>query len=243
MTEKSPIQVVCHRGANEYAPENTYASAEKCIEWGVDYIEVDVNTSRDRVLHVFHGPDLSRTTNATGNIYDYTAAELGALDAGSWFHSDFYDQRIPQLEEFLIWLNHRVCLFFDVKWARLDDLIDLVYRLGYDKECFFWFGRDKHAREFRLLDDSLPLKINVSSPEDVLFACEEYAAKLVEVRLPNMSQELKDICAYKGVRLMIMHTENDTDAFRQILKWDVDLVNLDHGDAFLELAKEYYSIN
>lgn len=31
------VEVVCHRGANEHCPENTYAAARKCIEWGVAY--------------------------------------------------------------------------------------------------------------------------------------------------------------------------------------------------------------
>lgn len=239
MNDKAHVEIVCHRGANQYAPENTYASAEKCIQWGVDYIEVDVNTSSDGVLHLFHGPDLSRTTNGTGNIYDYSSTELGKLDAGSWFHADFREQKIPQLEEFLIWLDHRARLFFDVKWARLDQLIDMVYRLGYDQECFFWFGREKFARDFRLLNKDLLLKVNVSSPEEVAVACDDLAANIIEVRLPQMSKEMKAACSRQAVKLMIMHTENDTEAFRQILDWDVDLVNLDHGDVFLKLAERY----
>ena len=28
------VEIVCHRGANEYAPENTIASAQVCVDWG-----------------------------------------------------------------------------------------------------------------------------------------------------------------------------------------------------------------
>lgn len=31
------VEIVCHRGANHYAPENTYAAAQVCIDWGMDY--------------------------------------------------------------------------------------------------------------------------------------------------------------------------------------------------------------
>jgi glycerophosphoryl diester phosphodiesterase len=38
------VEIVCHKGANELRPENTKAAAQLCIEWGVDWVEVDVNT-------------------------------------------------------------------------------------------------------------------------------------------------------------------------------------------------------
>ena len=41
------VQIVCHKGANRQRPENTFASAQLCVDWGVDYVEVDVNTSAD----------------------------------------------------------------------------------------------------------------------------------------------------------------------------------------------------
>ena len=38
------VAVVCHKGANELRPENTVAAAQLCIDWGVEWVEVDVNT-------------------------------------------------------------------------------------------------------------------------------------------------------------------------------------------------------
>jgi len=43
------LEVVVHRGANREAPENTLAAARRCVELGVDYVEVDVRLSRDGV--------------------------------------------------------------------------------------------------------------------------------------------------------------------------------------------------
>ena len=94
------IKIVCHRGANQYAPENTVASARLCIDWAMDYLEIDVSTSKDGVLYVFHGPELEKTTNGTGLIFDHTAAELDRLDAGRWFSPKFAGEHIPRLEPF-----------------------------------------------------------------------------------------------------------------------------------------------
>lgn len=96
----SPLKIG-HRGASGYCPENTMASYHKAIEMGVDVLEVDIHLSKDGVLVVHHDPTLERTTNGKGNLKDYTAAELLKLDAGSWFHPDFKNERIPLLSEVL----------------------------------------------------------------------------------------------------------------------------------------------
>ena len=237
-----PIKIVCHRGANEYAPENTYASARMCIDWGMDYVEVDVNTSKDGVLYLFHGPDVSRTTNGTGLITEMTADEVDRLDAGSWFDPKFVGERIPRLEPFLRWIKGKAKLFFDVKGdTDLDQLIRLVYDTGFEHDCFFWFDTKAATVKFRELTQELPLKINVKSAEDIPVVAEQYHADIVEVGLENMSQELLDACRHYGIKVMIMHGRKDPDGFRQILEWGVDLVNLDHGDVFARVAKDFYA--
>ncbi|NJN82104.1 MAG: hypothetical protein HC802_07375 [Caldilineaceae bacterium] len=89
-TEPRQIEIVCHKGANEYAPENTYAAAQLCIDWGMDFVEIDVNRSHDGMHYILHGPELDATTNGRGRIDAMLAAEIDQLDAGSWF-----DPRLP----------------------------------------------------------------------------------------------------------------------------------------------------
>ena len=240
MTAKS-TEIVCHRGANQYAPENTYASASLCIDWGVEWLEIDVNTSRDGIMYVFHGPDLSRTTGATGKIYEWDSHDLDSLDCGSWFDPRFHQQRIPRLTSFLEWIDGRIKIFFDVKYADLPGLVDLVYSLQMQEDCFFWFGREKFVRAFREVTPDLPLKINVSTPAEVVAARRDYNASIVELSLDNMSEDIAAACRDSGIRTMIMHPRNDPGGFQQILSWGVDMANVDHGDVFLRCRREYLS--
>lgn len=233
------IQIVCHKGANEYAPENTYAAAQLCIDWGMDYVEIDVNTSKDGVLYLFHGPQLEETTNGVGYFSDLTAAEIDQLDAGSWFDPRFAGERVPRLEEFLRWIKGKAKVFLDVKAADLSRLIALIYEIGLEDDCFFWFGKDEDALRFRQLDRRLALKMNVASVEDVIQAHERYHANIVEVSLQDMSQALVDECRRRGLQIMIYHRQKDPVGFRQILDWGVDMVNLNHGDLFARIAAEY----
>ena len=175
-------------------PENTYASASRCIEWGMDVLEVDVNMSADGELVLFHGPDLERTTNGAGRINTTPDHQLRELDAGTWFATEFQDERIPRLDEFLDWVDHRIDLYFDVKRADLGRFAELIHTAGYAESCFAWFGNPEKARQFHELAPELPLKINVSQPQDVWQAKAEFGAGLVETSLQHATPELIAAC-------------------------------------------------
>jgi len=232
------VEVVCHRGANEYAPENTRAAAELCIEWGVAYVEIDVRTSKDGVLYILHDPSVNRTTNGQGLLQQLTSSEIDQLDAGSWFDKKFAGEKVPRLEPYLRAIKGRIKVYFDVKQADLKQLIDLVYDVGLEKDCFFWFDRPERALQFRELDKQLPLKVNVRKVADVQEAAERYRANIVETSLANMTDELVEACRARDLRIMILQTKKDPAAFRQIVERKADLVNLDHGDLFLKVERE-----
>ncbi|WP_149550982.1 glycerophosphodiester phosphodiesterase [Streptomyces marokkonensis] len=104
--------IVAHRGASAYAPENTLAAVDKAAALGVDWVENDVQRTKDGELVVLHDDSLQRTTDveevfpdrAPWKVRDFTAAEIARLDAGSWFDPAYAGTRVPTLEQFV----HRV---------------------------------------------------------------------------------------------------------------------------------------
>lgn len=232
------IEIVCHRGANEHAPENTYAAAQLCIDWGIDYVEIDVRTSKDGVMYILHDLSVNRTTNGSGLLRSLTSEQVDRLDAGSWFDEKFAGERVPRLKPYLRWIKGKAKVYFDVKDADLKELIDLVYEVGLENDCFFWFGNPKMVEEFRRLDQQLSLKVNASSPAEVAEAHERYGANIIEVGLDRMSEELREACRARGIKLMIYHPQKDAEAFRRVIEWDVDMINLNHGDLFQQVQRE-----
>jgi Glycerophosphoryl diester phosphodiesterase family len=232
------IEIVCHKGANEYAPENTYAAAQRCVDWGVDYVEIDVRTSKDGVFYLLHDPTVERTTNGFGAIAELSAAEIDRLDAGSWFHPHFADQRVPRLEEFLRWIKGKAKVFLDVKAADPQALIDLVERVGMAEATFFWSGSNLWAQELRALAPHFALKINVRTVEDLLHAHTFFQANIVEVSLEDMRPALQSACQSHGIKLMIYHQQKDPIAFRAVLDWGAEMINLNHADAFMDVLRD-----
>ena len=231
-------EIVCHRGANELAPENTYASSQICLDWGVDYVEIDVSTSADGELYVIHGPDLERTTNGTGRIDRQTSDAIDKLDAGSWFDPKFADQRVPRVDAFLAWIKGKAKVYFDVKAADHQTLIDLVHKHGYEEDSFFWSGSDDWALGLKERAPHLPIKINVNSLEMLIERHEKFNMDIIEISLNRVTDAVLREARSRQVNVMVYHQQNDPDAFRRIIDWGVEMVNLNHADSFLKVLRE-----
>lgn len=96
-----PPLKIGHRGAAGYCPENTFASFNKALELGVDFLEIDLQMTKDGELIIIHDPTVNRTTNGKGKVKDLTLKEIHQLDAGSWFHPRFSGEKVPIFSEFL----------------------------------------------------------------------------------------------------------------------------------------------
>ncbi|MGG1680168.1 glycerophosphodiester phosphodiesterase [Neobacillus sp. NRS-1170] len=98
---------VAHRGASGHAPEHTLLSYELGQQMKGDYIEVDLQMTKDGELIAMHDETLDRTTNGTGLVKNYTLKEIKQLDTGSWFNEtypqyakdEYVGLKVPTLEE------------------------------------------------------------------------------------------------------------------------------------------------
>jgi glycerophosphoryl diester phosphodiesterase len=92
--------VIAHRGASFNAPEETIPSYTLARELGADYLEMDIQRTKDGVLIALHDDTLERTTNIA-EVYpnrvkdplsSFTLEEIKRLDAGSWFNKAHPDR-------------------------------------------------------------------------------------------------------------------------------------------------------
>src|SRR5438132_11021304 len=104
--------VIAHRGASGNVEENTMAAFKQAVALGANFIETDLQLSRDAHFVAIHDATVNRTTNGKGTVHDLTLAELRQLDAGSWFGSEFAGERIPTLEEILQFSKKNDVVFY-----------------------------------------------------------------------------------------------------------------------------------
>ena len=234
-------EIAAHRGANHLAPENTYAAAKAAIELGVDFVEIDVRKSRDGIHFIIHDMRVNRTTNGSGFVSEMTASQLQKLDAGSWFKdSTFTNEKIPELYEYLKWINGKAKVYFDVKSANWDTLYAYVKEFNMQEDCFFNFFSAKKARKLKEQYPELHIKVNSysSNPEDLRKKIQKYNASIIEIRPEHLNEELLKAADEEGVRIMVYARDNDEKEYRKILEFAPPLVNLDRPSVFVKVRQQ-----
>jgi glycerophosphoryl diester phosphodiesterase len=118
----TPFFVIAHRGASGEAPENTISAIRLAIEGGAAMIEIDVQTTLDKELVVFHDKVLGRTTNGHGHIRQISLKDLSTLDAGSWFDERYAGEVVPRLDDVLDLIKGQCYVNIELKpLSELDD--------------------------------------------------------------------------------------------------------------------------
>lgn len=117
--ERKQVDNVAHRGATGYAPENTIASFDLAVDMKADYIEIDVQRSKDGELVLIHDTTVDRTTDGTGKVGDFTFEQLRDLDAGSWKGEAFAGEQIPTFEEILDRYHGKMGILIELKAPEL----------------------------------------------------------------------------------------------------------------------------
>ncbi len=94
------VEVTAHRGYSELYPENTMIAFEEALKAGADWIELDVQESKDDKLVVLHNPSFWDTARNRNYIWNLTYDEIKKINVGQYMQKEAY---APTLEEVIIW--------------------------------------------------------------------------------------------------------------------------------------------
>ncbi len=188
--EAIPI-LIAHRGASAYAPEHSIEAYELGIEQGADYLEPDLQLTRDGVLIALHDLTLERTTNVReifptrsrkeevdGELVDvwlasdFTLDEIRQLDAGSWFGDAFAGTKILTLSEVIAAARGRVGLFIETKAP------EVYGDLGFDMEELLLAELARHELDQPGADPDTPIVIQSFSAASLRLLRYEHGTQL-----------------------------------------------------------------
>lgn len=151
--------IIAHRGASGIAPENTLAAFEKALEIGVDRIEMDLRQTIDGEVIVLHDKTIRRTTNGWGSARKLSLKKVRRYSAGSWFHHQFSDERVPTFREVLELVNGRTTLLLEIKDGSPyhhgieKNTIQLIKEYNAHDWCIVQSFNDRVLKNFRSLPD------------------------------------------------------------------------------------------
>ncbi|SDZ25025.1 glycerophosphoryl diester phosphodiesterase [Evansella caseinilytica] len=253
---------VAHRGASGHAPEHTIASYELGIAMKADYIEIDLQMTKDDVLVAMHDQAVNRTTNGSGYVRDYMLEELKKLDAGSWFNASFPEKakpeyaglQVPTLEEIFQRFGRSTNYYIETKSPAAypgmeEKLLELMekYHLtgenGRSGKVIIQSFHPESLLKIHELQPDIPLVQLISRPElgkkanEQLEQIKQYAIGVG----PNFSNINKEyVQTVRGHGLLIHpYTVNTEEAMKTALSWGVTGLFTDYPDVFHKVMKKH----
>ncbi|MBX3276877.1 MAG: glycerophosphodiester phosphodiesterase [Acidobacteria bacterium] len=232
--QKNRKILVAHRGASSYAPEHTLAAYRLALSQGADYVEQDLQISKDGVLVCLHDLTLERTTDvervfpdrarteSNGRrrwyVSDFTLEELKRLDAGAWFDEKFRGERIPTFQEALDVVRGRAGIYPETKGP------EVYGSRGFDMERLVLEFLKKNKLDRPGADPRTPVIIQSFSAESLKKMAFELKTRLPLVFLINSdpggkwltAAGLKDIKKFAaGIGPAKNLIENDPDLVKR----------------------------
>lgn len=243
--------IIGHRGACGYAPENTLSSIQSAADMGCEWVELDVKLTSDDVPIIFHDDNLLRTTGHDGLVKETPYSVIKELDAGSWFGDSFVGEQIPTLEEAVelmvslglgFNLEIKPCEGRDVETTQI--VLDYMSRIWDDHDKIIVSSFSPLALETAadMLDGDWAIGYLMDEvPENWKDIASHLNAKTININgnRDDLKREFIEEIIDEGYGILAYTINNPINA-RELIQWGVDGVFTDEPDV---IRDELYSMN
>lgn len=230
-------EVTAHRGASLDYPENTMSAFKGAKRLGADWIELDVQQTKDGEIIVIHDSNFKRTTGVDKNIWELTYPEVRELDAGLFFDEAFRGERIPLLSEVVAFAkSNHIKLNIELKPSGHETdfekkVIDIIRDFRFENDCVITSQIYRVLENVKAYDSSVKTVYVMSLAYGEitrLTAADSFsieASSVSEALISRIHQEGKELYAW---------TVNTEESIRRMMEMNVDNIITDN----ISLARE-----
>ncbi|SDX19122.1 glycerophosphodiester phosphodiesterase family protein [Paenibacillus sp. CF384] len=237
---------VAHRGASGLAPENTMAAFREALSFPfVQWIELDVQLSKDGIPVVIHDDSLRRTARVAGRVHEFTAEQLGKMDAGSWFDKSFAGEGIPTLQQVADATIGRCRLNVELKTygnrypGMEKKVVELLYKNGLQHDAVITSFDREALRTVRELTKEVRTGLILdASPWTLTMDLERLGANFLSVGYTRVTDQL--LASMRAARVDVMAwTVNDAPMMKRLAALDSALmICTNYPDRFAQAKNE-----
>lgn len=231
------MEITAHRGASVLYPENTMAAFEGAWKMGADWIELDVQQSKDGEIIVIHDTNFKRTAGIDANTWELTSEEIADLEAGSFFSPDYAGEPVPFLSEVAAFSKERgIKLNIELKPTGHETdfekgVIDIIREAGIEDSCVIT------SQAYEVLENVKAYDKEISTVYVMSLAYGDItqltAADHFSVEASNATESLISRVHGAGKKLFVW-TVNTKESITKMAERNVDNIITDN----IELAKQ-----
>jgi glycerophosphoryl diester phosphodiesterase len=234
---KHAFIVISHRASHLKFPENTLVAIEDGIRAGVDYVELDLRTTKDGYLVLSHDASIDRMTDGKGDVKDLTLADIKKLRVTSPDPADKKVYRIPEFKDVLSCCKDRMNIYLDFKDADPEETYRQIQAAGMEKQVVVYLNKTSQYRPWRKVAPAMPLMTGV--PESIKTP-EQLDVLLGQVQI-EVVDNLRDsamlaVARRNGVAvwLDVQSSDEGPVSWSQALRRNIQGVQTDHPDCISE---------
>lgn len=191
---KHAFIIIAHRGNHEKAPENTIAAFENAIQIGVDYVEIDLRTSKDSQLVVMHDATLDRMTDSKGLVSQCSFDSLKKIKVYNKEHPDFGFHSIPLFEDVLVICKSKINIYLDFKNASVQQAYQLLVKHQMEKHVVVYINSITQLFEWNKIAPQIPLILslpkNVQNKESLEKFTAQYDFDILDGNFEQYNSEM-----------------------------------------------------
>lgn len=258
--------IFAHRGASLLFPENTEFAFEKSFEMGTDAFETDVRLTKDGYVITHHNEDIDETSDACGNVIDFTYEQIKKFNFGCKFkdlngnfpylekQEKMYPMRVDHLFEKF---KDKVIYSIDIKDSgktgkKVSDILyEFVKKYKLQKNVIFASFHDEITDYLREISNG-DIIISGSKNKTKWIVYSSFLG--IDAFLNYKTNGLQIPTSYKALNLsskyliyklhkhkMFCHywTINTKKEMKDLIYKKVDAITTDRLDLILDLKKEY----
>ena len=234
---KNGFIVIAHRGSHLEKPENSIASIEDAIRLGVDYVELDLRTTKDGHLVLLHNETIDANTDRKGRIQDLTLEEVQALKLNA---KDGQLHRLPSFKEALKACKNRINIYLDFKQADVLKAYEEIKATGMEKQVLVYVNKAEQYQSWRAIAPQMPLMSRL--PREIKTK-EELNAFLDKMPL-EATDNIPDLALVPAIRengisifLDVQMADEDAVKWKAAMDKGVQGVQTDHPQALINYLK------
>ena len=237
------MEITAHRGASVKYPENTMSAFVGAKKLDADWIELDVQQTKDKQIVVSHDTNLKRVCGVNKDIIDMNYSEIEKLDAGSFFDKKFKDEKMPLLSEVLEFAkNNNIRLNIELKPTGKEtdfekQVVDLIKKYNFENKCVVT------SQMYNVLENTKKIDKNIKTVYVMSIAIGNITdakyADTFSVEAANVNTSLVNKVHNEGKELYAW-TVNTEESINKMIDMNVDNIitdNIELGKKLVEKSK------
>lgn len=218
---------IAHRGASNYAPEDSLEAFRKSVKLKIDAVEFDVHHTKDGELVIIHDHNVKRTTDGLGLIHKLSLKELRK------FHES-NGEPIPTLQEVIDILKNKCICKIDIKdEGILKKVLDVIKKNHIESSVIITSELISVVKKIKKLSPKIKIELgglNEKRPvKEMIKKAKDVKAEIISPHYSIITKKLVDE-SHKNKLEVHVWTVDDPKMIKKMKKLGVDGITSNYAD-------------